>query len=170
MRGSGKSAVGRALAEELNRIFIDTDHEIESRAGTTTAEIFSTQGEDAFREIESAVLRDLIARENERVISLGGGAILRAENRELLTANCIVVLLHAPIEVLANRIKTDDSSATRRPTLTDQSSLADELQSLWTARETLYHSTAHVTCDTDGRTVAEVVAAILAAVPILKTE
>ncbi|MGE3180472.1 MAG: shikimate kinase [Phycisphaerae bacterium] len=161
LRGAGKSAVGRALAAVLHWDFVDTDERVEQRAGKSIAAIFAENGEAYFRELESAVLRDVLTPRRPCVLSLGGGAILREENRDLLQATCRVVLLTAPAQVLAARIAADGATAAQRPALTSCDSLVEELQTLWRRREQHYHAVAHLQCNTEGRTVAEIVAEIM---------
>ncbi len=81
--GAGKTTVGKALAEKQKVPFLDTDQLIEEKAGMTISRIFETQGEEAFRKMETSVLEDLLKRNDQTVISVGGGLPLRDENREL---------------------------------------------------------------------------------------
>src|SRR6185436_8394699 len=85
-RGSGKSTVGKRLADRLWQPFVDTDELIVRKAGKTIREIFEKQGEKAFRDLESTIVRDTLMLQ-EHVISLGGGALLREENRAALKAS-----------------------------------------------------------------------------------
>ncbi|MDR2882836.1 MAG: shikimate kinase [Alistipes sp.] len=82
--GSGKSSLGRRLASELRWKLIDTDREIERRAGMTIPEIFERRGEEAFRELESRVIDDAAASEHDTVVALGGGAVCREGVMEML--------------------------------------------------------------------------------------
>src|SRR5438309_10732210 len=94
--GSGKSTVGSALADELGWSFIDLDEEIERRESTTISDIFDLQGEDVFREIETALLKERVRNVQggrPQVISLGGGAFLSEENFELVSNNGVTVWL-----------------------------------------------------------------------------
>lgn len=104
MMGSGKTAVGTALATLLGVPFLDSDREIESAANLTIAEIFERYGEPVFRQKESQVLSRLLAGPPV-VLSTGGGAFLAAENREAITAAGVSVWLDAPLEVLWSRVK-----------------------------------------------------------------
>ena len=92
MPGSGKSTVGRILSERLGRAFLDTDAEIEKQEGTAIADIFRTFGEPAFRDMESLVIRSLSGA-GGRILSTGGGAVLREANTDRLRANGILVFL-----------------------------------------------------------------------------
>ena len=99
MPGSGKTTVGRLVAERLNRPFIDTDEEIVKRAGRPIPEIFARDGEDGFRRIESEVISD-VCKESGGVISVGGGGVMRAENRGAMRQNGIIIHLTRPVEML----------------------------------------------------------------------
>ncbi|MFV0301727.1 MAG: shikimate kinase [Paracoccus sp. (in: a-proteobacteria)] len=104
MMGAGKTAVGGELARKLGVRFIDSDHEIESAAAMTIAEIFARDGEDFFRARESEVLRRLLDGP-PMVISTGGGAWLRAENREVIGRKGLSVWLDCDLETLWNRVR-----------------------------------------------------------------
>ena len=96
--GCGKTTVGRALADALGWMFADLDQEIEAREKITIAEIFDTHGEAAFRELETAALKDRIRTVQygrPQVIALGGGAFLNEENFELVSNNGVSVWLDA---------------------------------------------------------------------------
>ncbi len=95
MMGCGKTTCGRALAEKLGRPFVDTDEVVEARAGLTIPEIFARDGEQGFRDLESAVARELAA-ETGAVVATGGGIILRPENRAALKKGGLVFFLNRP--------------------------------------------------------------------------
>ena len=117
MPGSGKSTVGVALAEALGREFFDADAEIVKSAGKTIPEIFAEVGEVGFRDIETAVIRDIAAKHVGCVISTGGGAILRDENMRALRRNGRVYFLDRPLELLLptpDRPLSADNEALRR--------------------------------------------------------
>jgi len=101
MMGAGKSSVGRALAERLERPFLDSDAEIEASAGTSIAEIFATRGEAFFRELETRTLRELPAE--GAVVALGGGAFVSDENRAIIESKGISIWLDATIDTLVAR-------------------------------------------------------------------
>ena len=90
--GSGKTTVGRRLADELNRKFFDSDHEIIDKTGVKIEHIFDIEGENGFRDRESKVLSDLYQKKGV-VIATGGGIVLKPENRRLLQQSGIVVQL-----------------------------------------------------------------------------
>lgn len=164
-RGCGKSTVARLLAERLSWSAIDSDDEIERDAGTTIAEVFATQGELAFRDLEEAVVARLTERE-QTVVALGGGAVLRETTRKRLAAAGPVVWLTAPAETLAARIAGDATSADRRPSLTGQSGPDDlaEVERVLAEREPIYRDCATVAVDAGNRppeAIAEEIAAWL---------
>ncbi len=130
MPGSGKTTVGGILARELNREFCDTDEEIFRRFGQTPADLISSRGEAAFRELESDVIRDCVAGKWGAVIATGGGAILKRENERMLRRNGRIYLLDRPLEKL---IPTDD-----RPLSCDQATL----QRRYEERYARYHEAA----------------------------
>lgn len=111
--GSGKSTVGKQLAENLKLSFVDLDRVIESSAGMTIPQIMDAQGEAAFRDLESSALKNL-GDENDSVIALGGGALLREENRAVAEKNGKVILLAASQSILLERLKSDSE---KRPLL-----------------------------------------------------
>lgn len=100
MPGSGKTTVGKLIAEKLNLPFVDCDAEIEKRAGQTIAEIFDTVGEKAFRILETSIVQTL-AKEGGRVIATGGGAVLDEKNTQALRQNSAVIFLDKAPEDLA---------------------------------------------------------------------
>lgn len=100
MPASGKSSVGKRLAELLNREFFDLDEQIVKMAGCSIPEIFANEGEDAFRELEACVLREQLAQKNGIVLATGGGAILRDENITQLRRNGRLYFLDRPLQML----------------------------------------------------------------------
>jgi len=156
MMGAGKSTVGRKLAHQLRRRFVDTDHEIARAAGCSVAEIFASQGEGVFRRLELAAVKPLVG--SGAVVALGGGAVAQAELREALDGS--VVYLRAAPETLLSRVREAES----RPLLAGLS--ADErlerLRGLLELREAAY-GTAAITIDTDLLAPSEVAERVLGA-------
>ncbi|ATX78988.1 shikimate kinase [Mariprofundus aestuarium] len=105
LMGSGKTSIGKLLSKELGVPFVDLDHYIVDKAGKTIPEIFAEQGEEGFREIEREALREVIGK--PVVLSTGGGAVMREENRVLLEAHAPVIWLKSSLEFLAGRIDGD---------------------------------------------------------------
>ncbi len=131
--GSGKSTVGRALADELGWNFGDLDADIELRASATVTQIFDTLGEAVFREMETEALRErvhTVQMGRPHVLSLGGGAFLRDENYELVSNHGITVWLDCPFSVIERRVATE----THRPLARD----LGRLQSLFDVRRDGY--------------------------------
>lgn len=153
--GSGKTAVGRQLAERLGLPFIDSDAEIESRTGVDIAYIFEREGELGFRVRERDVI-DELTRTAGIVLATGGGAVLLPENRERLASRGTVVYLDASIEQQLQRTRR----GRHRPLLATPDRRA-KLEELMHARGPLYRSIAALTVSTDGRRLGSVAAEIV---------
>ena len=136
--GSGKSTVGKHLAELLDCPFVDSDSEIESRAGADIPWIFDVEGEAGFRRRETAVLQDL-AQQPEAVIATGGGAILADENRQLMSTTGTIVFLSVSV---AQQLKRTGSGEGRP--LLQAGDREATLTRLMAEREPLYRSLADV--------------------------
>ena len=106
LMGSGKTTIGKILAEKTGMKLVDTDAQIVEKAGKSIKQIFADNGEMFFRDLESEVIERISIQEN-LVVSTGGGAVLRDENLENLKQNSILFYLHAPAEILYKRIKDD---------------------------------------------------------------
>jgi len=143
MPGSGKSTVGRYVAREIGLPFIDTDHVIEQRIGCSIREYFETQGEAAFRDVEQAVIEEVLQLD-AHVVATGGGAVLRQSNRQLLRDRSTVVYLRSTPEDLARRLRHDG----RRPLLQGGSDPLSRLRTLFQDRDPLYRRTAHFVIET----------------------
>jgi len=157
LMGSGKTAVGRRLAERLGRPFVDTDALVEAEAGRSIAAIFAAEGEEGFRRREAEVVARVAAGDHQ-VIATGGGAVLRAENRAALRRSGLVIWLDAEPETLCARARAQGLN--RRPLLAGPDPL-ERLRALAAARRPYYAEAAHVRIETDRRSVDEVVAAIM---------
>ena len=150
--GAGKATIGKALAEKLSWDFIDTDAEIEKEQGRKISEIFETEGEQTFRDMETQLLKKLEKSEERFVLSIGGGMPVREENRELLRQIGTVVYLKATKEELVRRLSGDTS----RPLL-QGGALEEKVAALMAARESIYVETAHQEVVTDGKSVKELI-------------
>ena len=148
--GSGKSAVGKALAKLRGMAFIDSDVEIERRTGVDIPFIFEKEGEAGFREREREVIDDLTTWP-AIVLATGGGAILLPENREWLASRGIVVYLEASVAQQVERTR----HGRHRPLLVNNDA-GTKLASLMIEREPLYRSIAEITVSTDRRKVQTV--------------
>ena len=139
--GTGKSAVARRLAKRLHRPFIDTDSWIEQAAGMSISQIFSTEGEDAFRQREKQAIVQ-ICQKTGGVIATGGGAIVDIENASTLKASGKLVCLTARPEVILQRLQGD----TARPLLQGTRPL-EKIQQIMADRAEAY-ARADITIDT----------------------
>ena len=154
--GSGKSTVSELLSEELMLELIDTDEVIED-TGRTINEIFETEGEASFREMETDLLEAIDSDHwREFVISLGGGMPVKEENRELLRKIGKVVYLRAKPETIFERVKDDD----KRPLLKTEDPLA-KIEELLEKRAAFYEDVADMIIDTDGKSPLEITKEII---------
>ena len=160
-RGTGKTTVGRILAERLGWRFADADHEVETRSGRSIATIWAEDGEPAFRDWEGRILLELAERP-ETVLATGGGAVLREANRAALRSVGFVAWLTADPETLARRLTRDQSRPNPRPPLTSAGTLA-EIAEVLATRMPLYREVSSLEVDTVGRSSHEVAAAVLRA-------
>ncbi|HVR36701.1 MAG TPA: shikimate kinase [Methylomirabilota bacterium] len=147
--GSGKSSVGRLVAESLGFEFVDTDSLIEASTGRTISDLFAQNGENAFRELETRVVGELAAR-HHTVISTGGGLAARQENLDNLKQHALVVCLWASPEKIWERVRHQ----THRPLLQDANPLA-RIRELLEQRESVY-KLADVLVNTEMRPLKEV--------------
>ena len=130
--GSGKSTMGRLLAEQMKIPFIDLDERIELVEGTSVADIFTTKGEAYFRKLESAMLTEILDREKSYVLATGGGTPCFFEQMQLLNERCMTIYLRCSSSVLQVRL-TDSSQS--RPVL---SNLSDGISEHLMEREKIY--------------------------------
>lgn len=147
--GSGKTTVGKVLADFLGCPFMDLDDLIVKKAGKSIPEIFAQDGESAFRQLEARLLRQTVEKytENTVVLALGGGAVTAPASAALLREKTVCIYLRASLETLLQRLEGETAG---RP-------LADaSLAARSAAREPIYEETAHVIIDTDGLTPDEV--------------
>jgi shikimate kinase len=159
-RGTGTSTVGQWLGLQLGWDWVDSDVEIELCAGKSIAEIFDEIGEAGFRDVESECLARLCTR-TRTIVAVGGGAILRGENRNALRAAGHVVWLRASPETIHQRLEADDTTVRRRPHLTRTGGLP-EIHDVLTQRTPIYRECADLEVDTEGKTPKEVADEIIA--------
>ena len=138
MPASGKSTVGKLLAKECDRPFFDLDEEIVRTSGRSIPDIFATEGEATFRDIETRVLRELLTNQKGIVLATGGGAILRDENIDLLRRNGKIYFIDRPLEAL---LPTND-----RPLASSREAICRRYEE----RYTRYVATADCRIDGDG--------------------
>ena len=154
--GSGKTTTGLKLSYKLHMPVEDTDRLIEKKQGRSISEIFAQDGEEAFRRMETELLRDIVGRKYGRILSVGGGMPVREENRALLKQCGKVFYLRAKAETIYDRIKED----TTRPLLQCADPLS-KIQELLAERAEAYEKCADVILDVDGLPVYKVVEEIL---------
>ena len=152
--GTGKTSIGRLVAEQLHYDFVDTDELIESSTGRTIPEIFAQQGEAAFRQLEARLVEELAAR-TRTVISTGGGLPVNPANLASLKTHALVVCLWASPEKIFERVRTQN----HRPLLHDPDPMA-KIRSLLAAREPAYRQ-ADVLINTELRSAREVALQVL---------
>lgn len=154
--GTGKSSVGKILAERLGCQFIDLDALIVAEAGRSIKEIFAEQGEPYFRALEAEIVRRL-ASENEKgaVVSTGGGVVIDPENRRWMRENGVVVNLTATAQAIRKRLAADNE----RPLLQNDNSL-EKIVSMLAEREPFYRD-ADIRIATTGKGVDDIVLQIL---------
>lgn len=145
MMGAGKTTVGRLLANFLEKKFYDSDREIQKRTGVSIPLIFEIEGEAGFRKRETEMLSELVKTGNI-VLATGGGAVLSAENREMLKRSGTVIYLRATIDDLWRRTRHDKN----RPLLQTQDPRT-KLTELYAQRDPLYRETAHIIVESGKR-------------------
>jgi shikimate kinase len=160
LMGSGKTTVGKRIAQELGYAFVDSDDVVASNAGKSVREIFAQDGEAVFRQCESEAIKSVLAdRQSSVVLATGGGAVISSDNRSLISEQAsTVVWLDASVEDLVVRTK----SGVTRPLLDGDA--ATTLQSLSSQRSAWYDEVATVRIDTRGKSVAKVSSAVLEAI------
>lgn len=151
MMGSGKTTIGAAVAERLGRPFLDSDWQVEMHTGRTVRQIFESDGEAAFRRLESEALLEALSGRDPAVIAAAGGVVLDAGNRVALASAGTVVHLMAAPEILAQRVGTDD----HRPMLGDQPEVV--LRRLEAERGGIYAALADIVIDVGNSGVDEIV-------------
>ena len=146
-RGSGKTTIGKRLADRLWQPFVDVDDLIVKRAGKSIKQIFEEDGEPAFRDLETQAVQE-ISKLSEHVIGLGGGTLGREENRKAIrdAGHKVIYLKCEPAELL-RRIQSDPQTAETRPNLTSLGGGIEEVQAMLAQREPLYRQVMHAELD-----------------------
>jgi starch synthase len=160
-RATGKTSVGRVLADKIGYMFIDTDILLCKRLGATVAEIVNQHGWAFFRREERRVLEEMAVTTDQAVIATGGGAIEHSASWQQLRQNSYVVWLDADIDTIASRLQNDPQSAGQRPSLTGAAPIK-EIVALLTKRRPLYRAGADLRVETSvGKTPAQLAEAII---------
>jgi len=141
-RGSGKTTIGKRLADRLWQPFIDTDDLVVKKAGKSIKEIFEQEGEQRFRDLETEVVRE-VCTQPETVIAFGGGALDRDENREAIKqAGLRLVYFKCEPAELLKRIQNDPETAANRPALSNLGGSIEEIESVLARREPIWRNIA----------------------------
>ena len=155
-RGCGKTTIGRRLADRLWWPFVDTDDLVVKKAGKSIADIFEQHGERRFRELEAEAVKE-VAKLQEHVIALGGGAVLRKDSVDALRkADHKIVYLKCDPAELYRRIQSDPNSASHRPNLTPFGGM-DEITLLLQEREPMYRAAMTAELDVTNQSAADAV-------------
>ena len=188
--GCGKSSVGRRLSQLLCCRFIDLDEAVEQVAGKRIPEIFASEGEAAFRRLETQILKDILSAEHERqcapcevgrvnetpmtisaVLALGGGTVMTPECADMVRENTCCIYLRASVNTLLERLSSNTSN---RPLLTrdphaalqgaqrrGNPSLHSRIDELMSQRSSTYEKTANIIIDTDGKSIEQICSEIV---------
>ncbi len=154
-RGSGKSAVGKRIAEKLKVPFYDTDELIERGAGRSIRDMVAEKGWQYFRKRENEIIRKLAILQ-EGVVATGGGAVLDQENCDILKERGLVIWLTADVMTMVERIEGDAASEGRRPSLLHDDNIRETEDAL-KRRLPLYRGLADFSIDTTGKSIDEIV-------------
>lgn len=153
--GVGKSTIGKLLAEKINGQLIEMDETIEAEQQTSINEIFATQGEAYFRDLESALVEKISSKDNQ-VVSCGGGVVLREENVSIMKKSGTIIFLSATPETVFERVRYSKT----RPLLNGNMS-PEYIKGLMEKRRKYYEEAADITIATDGKEKREIVRLIM---------
>ncbi|WP_038057135.1 shikimate kinase AroL [Thermodesulfobacterium hydrogeniphilum] len=158
-RCSGKTTIGKKLAEALNWEFLDLDIEIQKKIGKTIKKMVEEFGWQFFRDLEKKEMQSLVNIKNT-VVALGGGAVLHEEEMKRLKEKGIIIWLYAPFETILKRIKEDKKTEFQRPALTEKS-LEEEIKTILKEREPLYKNFSHIKIDTSKEPAEKIIEKII---------
>lgn len=152
--GTGKTTIGRVVAQRLNFVLLDSDHEIERITGKTVPQIFEQEGEAAFRELERTFIASGHSPQRT-VVACGGGLVVQPGMLDLLSSKGVVICLHASLETILKRTQGNKN----RPLLNVEDPMA-RIRALYTAREPIYRRAGTLVL-TDGRPLLDIVAHVI---------
>ena len=158
-RCSGKTSVGKRLAQKTDRLFADTDDRLVEKDGRPVSDIVAADGWEGFRRLEREVIRDVCAKGNT-VIATGGGAVLDPANVIAMQKSGRVVWLKASPQTIKQRMANDRNTGDLRPSLTSKG-LYDEIVEVLAERMPLYEQAMDVSVDTENKTIDEIVVEII---------
>lgn len=171
--GCGKSSVGRELSRLLCCPFTDLDDVIAEKAGRSIPEIFVSEGEAAFRQMEYASLKQILnIQETQQVLALGGGTVMTEECAEMVHDNTLCIYLRASVETLLEHLAGEaegrpmlsEGCHSERPKGDEESALRSRIEDLMARRAATYEKTAHVIIDTDGKSIGNICNEIIKAI------
>ena len=154
--GCGKSSVGRELSKLLCCPFMDLDDVIEDKSGRTIPDIFATDGEAVFRQMELDALQETTIQEETLVLALGGGTVMTPECAEIVQKRTVCVYLRAGIGTLISHLEGEEEG---RPMLKGES-LRARIEELMGLRSAIYEKAAHIIIDTDGKSIEAIASEI----------
>jgi len=155
--GCGKSTIAREISQRLGYPLVDTDDLIVSQEGREVREIFESDGQEHFRDLETSLLKSLTTRHDKsKIISTGGGLPLREQNREMLKELGYVVWLQAGVETIFERT----SRTNKRPLLQTEDP-RETINTMLTERNHIYADASHLTIQTDDLSINEVAHGII---------
>ena len=150
--GSGKTTVGRRLAENLKIDFYDADHEIINKTGVSIDHIFDVEGEEGFRKRETDVLKELCSKHNI-VLATGGGAVISKKNREFIKNSGSVIYLSSSVDQILRRT----AKSKTRPLLENSSNRRKTISDIIDSRDPLYREVATIIINTNGKKLIEII-------------
>jgi len=161
MPASGKSTLGRLLAEKLKWEFVDLDFEIEREQGKSIADIFRDEGEDVFRKVEDGQLRSLVGTATtSTIVANGGGTPCFFDNMAFMLKIGIVIWVNTPLAIIQQRLA--DKEIKKRPLLASHGDKKEYVNELWDKRKT-YYQEAHLVVDPSSDSMDEIISKILEA-------
>jgi len=159
-RCTGKSTVGKILAHRLKRQFADTDKMIINEQGRTIDEIVKQQGWNAFRLIESDLIKRICANTNQ-VVATGGGAVLAPHNVRLMQNRGALIWLQASPETIRLRMVQDPTTVSSRPALTSSGASSEEIEETLAQRDSFYRKAMNFSIDTDHNAIDNIYSEII---------
>ena len=158
--GSGKTTIGKRLAERLKVDFYDADHEIIDKTGVSIDHIFDLEGEEGFRKRESKVLKELCNKSNI-VLATGGGAVLWRENRSTIKKTGSVIYLSSSVDQILRRT----AKSKTRPLLENSTNRRQTISNIIDSRDPLYREVATIIISTNGKKLNQIINEILTHLP-----
>lgn len=145
-RCTGKTTIGKLLADHLGYAFVDTDQVIEQQAGSSISDMVERHGWDHFRQIEQNILLNTETLQ-DTVIATGGGVVINTENRKFIQKNGFCIWFDSDIQTILSRLNMDIKTTSSRPSLTSKN-VFEETKELLSLRKPLYEECSHMTVDT----------------------